>query len=284
MLNGTAPRNVFTVDLEEWFHICSVGGPLAPQHWDRLPSRIEQTTHRVLELLDSTRVQSTFFVVGWVAERYPRLIETIVAAGHEIGSHGYAHRHAFELGPEPFVADLRAGVAALQAAGVPHVGMFRAPEWSINGRSLWALDALTREGFSLDASMAPLKLVGDVRYPRHPHLRQTPSGPILEVPPLVADRFGQVMPMGWGWGWRMSSPTRVLRAVEAANHRGRPAVFTLHPWEVDPDPPRVRLPMRLAFAHYYRLDGFFQRVREVLRGSGGGFGPIGLVTPVTDTP
>ena len=94
--------------------------------------------------------------------------------------------------------------------------------------------------------MAPLRLVGDVSYPRYPHVRPTAAGRILEVPPLVADRFGQVMPLGWGWGLRMSSPRRVLQAVEAENHQGRPAVFTLHPWEIDTNPPRVRLPMRMS--------------------------------------
>ena len=98
--------------------------------------------------------------------------------------------------------------------------MFRAPEWSINARSPWALDVLAEEGFGVDASMAPVKLVGDVSYPRYPHIRNTPAGPITEMPPLVADRFGQVMPMGWGWGLRMSSPGRVLRTIAAGQSCG----------------------------------------------------------------
>jgi hypothetical protein len=153
------------------------------------------------------------------------------------------------------------------------VTLFRAPEWSINDRSLWALDILVEEGVKIDASMAPLRIVGAVTYPRYPHIRRTPAGPITEVPPLVADRFRQVMPMGWGWGLRMSSSRRVLRTIEAVNRAGLPAVLTVHPWELDPDPPRVRLPARLHFAHYFRLSGFHTRLNEVLEGAA--FGRMG---------
>jgi len=165
----------------------------------------------------------------------------------------------------------------LRAVGVRPVSLFRAPEWSVNDRSLWALDVLVEEGFRLDASMAPLTMVGSLGFPRCPHVRQTAAGPIVEVPPLVADRFGQVMPLGWGWGLRMSSPRRVLDAIEGVNRQGQPAVLMVHPWEIDPDPPRVRLPARLHFAHYFRLGGFADRLRTIL--SGGRFGPIGRIAP-----
>ena len=259
------PRNVFTVDLEEWFHVCGVGGALASDNWDRLPARVEQTTRSVLDLLEATQVRATFFVVGWVADRHPRLIEAVLAAGHEIGSHGYHHARVYDLGPDRFREDLRASVRALTAAGAGSPTMFRAPEWSIDGRSVWALQTLVEEGITVDASMASTRIVGAVTNPRHPHRRHTPAGPITEVPPLVVDRFGQAMPIGWGWGLRMSSPRRVLRAIEAMNRAGAPAVLTVHPWELDPDPPRVRLPPRLQFAHYFRLSGFRDRLRDILR-------------------
>jgi polysaccharide deacetylase family protein (PEP-CTERM system associated) len=267
-------RNVFTVDLEEWFHICASGhASLQPERWDRLPTRVELTTTLLLDLLDRRGVRATFFIVGWVAERHPELIRTVRAAGHEIGSHGYLHQKAYELGPDRFRSDLRESIRAVSEAGAGPVTLFRAPEWSINDRSLWALDTLAEEGVRVDASMAPVRIVGAVTYPRYAHIRRTPAGPITEVPPLVADRFGQVMPMGWGWGLRMSSPRRVLRPLEAVNRAGRPAVLTVHPWELDPDPPRVRLPARLHFAHYFRLSGFHARLNEVLGGAT--FGRIG---------
>jgi polysaccharide deacetylase family protein (PEP-CTERM system associated) len=257
--------NLFTVDLEEWFHICGVGGSLAPEQWDTLPSRVELTTHRLLDLLDRTQTPATFFVVGWVAERHPELIEEILSAGHTVGSHSYSHTRAYELGRDGFRDDLRRSIRALAGVGASNVNCFRAPEWSINNRSLWALDTLVQDGIRIDASMAPLKMVGDPVYPRVVHRRQTASGSLLEVPPLVADRFGQVMPMGWGWGLRMSSPARVLRTIANANASGIAAVLTIHPWEIDPEPPRVRLGPRLHFAHYFRLSGFEERLYTVLR-------------------
>ena len=270
---GSDPCNLFTVDLEEWFHVCGVGGLLAPQNWDRLPARVEPTTRALLEMLDRRRVRAAFFIVGWIAERYPHLVEAVRAAGHDIGSHGYRHERAYDLGPEAFRDDFRQSTRALAAVGVDRVTMFRAPEWSINNRSLWALQRLVEEGVEIDASMAPVRMVGETGYPRYPHIRQTAAGPITEVPPLVADSFGQVRPMGWGWGLRMSSPPRILRAIDTVNRAGIPAVLTVHPWELDPDPPRVRLPLALHFAHYFRLRGFQKRLDEVLRSAA--FGRIG---------
>lgn len=259
--------NIFTVDVEEWFHVCGAGGRLGQSHWHALPSRVVSTTRRLLEALDSAGISATFFIVGWVADRHPALVQEILSAGHEVGSHSHWHRRVYELTPETFADDLNAGVAALVAAGAPRPTSFRAPEWSINDQVPWALDVLARAGFSIDASMAPLEMVGRRDSPRHPHVRATPSGDILEVPPFVADRFGQVMPMGWGWGLRMSSPQRVLSLIARANRLGQPAVLTVHPWEVDPDPPRVWLPPRLMFAHYFRLGGFEQRLMEIMKGT-----------------
>ena len=257
--------NALTVDVEEWFHICGVGGRLASAHWDTLPSRVVTTTRMLLDDFDRAGARATFFVLGWVAERHPHLVAEIQSAGHDIGTHGFSHTRVYELEPESFAADLRRSLTSLAAAGAAHVAAFRAPEWSINDRSLWALEVLAREGLSADASMAPVRLVGREDYPRAPHVRPTSSGPIREYPPLVADRFGYAMPMGWGWGLRMSSPRRVLRTIEAANREGRAAVLMVHPWEIDPDPPRVRLPTALWFSHYFRLDGFRQRLSDVLR-------------------
>jgi peptidoglycan-N-acetylglucosamine deacetylase len=266
--------NVLTVDVEEWFHICGVPA-LQPETWPRLTSRVEFTTRLLLDELDGAGIKGTFFVLGWIAERYPELVAAILAAGHEVGSHGFWHRRVYELDAAAFADELRASVRALENAGADPITAFRAPEWSINRRSEWALDVLVQHGFGVDASMAPLRIVGDVSFPRGPYVRLTGAGPILEVPPLVADRFGQVMPMGWGWGLRMSAPARVLSEIERANQLGRPAVLTIHPWELDPNPPRVALPAGLRFAHYFRLDGFRERLRAIVRGAR--FGPLQAV-------
>lgn len=256
--------NLFTVDVEDWFHVCGAGGHLDRAHWDALPSRVVPTTRRLLELLDAAGVRAVFFVVGWVAERHPGLVAEILAAGHEVGSHSHLHRRVYELSAAQFADDLEGAARALAQAGAATLRAFRAPEWSITNRAPWALTELVRRGYCVDASMAPVRLVGRVDNPRVPHLRHTPAGPIVEVPPFVADKYGQVMPLGWGWGLRMSTPSRVLDAIRLANAAGSPAVLTVHPWEVDPDPPRVALPPRLRFAHYFRLGGFEQRLKEIV--------------------
>jgi peptidoglycan-N-acetylglucosamine deacetylase len=273
--------NAFTVDLEEWFHVCGADA-LGPAQWDRLPARIMPTTMWLLDLLDRRQIRATFFVVGWIADRYPQLVGAIALAGHEVGSHSYWHRRVYELERKTFADDVTAGCHALAAAGVSGVQAFRAPEWSINARSMWALDELVRLGFRIDASMAPLKMVGSVTFPRHPHVRPTAHGPILEMPPLVTDRFGQVMPLGWGWGLRMSSPRRLLRAIGRLNDAGQPAVLTIHPWELDINPPRVALPLALRFAHYFRLTGFRGRLEQILQGAP--FGPLSTLMPAATAP
>jgi polysaccharide deacetylase family protein (PEP-CTERM system associated) len=272
--------NAFTVDVEEWFHICGVEA-LGPAAWETLPSRVERTTHLVLDELAASDTRATFLFVGWIAERYPRLVEEVLAAGHEVGSHSYWHRQVYRLTPAEFAADLAAGLRPLRDAGAPPVRCFRAPEWSLRADCPWALETLARQGLTVDSSLAPVRLVGDPAGPRDPHLRLTPAGSILEMPPLVTDRFGQAMPIGWGWALRMSSPRRILRAIDDANRRGRPAVLTIHPWEIDPDPPRVSLPWRLRFAHYFRLEGFGGRLRTLLRE--GRFGRLDAAAAVYDT-
>jgi polysaccharide deacetylase family protein (PEP-CTERM system associated) len=266
-------QNFLTVDVEEWYHVCGVGGALAPERWDTLASRVELTTDLVLELLADRRVRATFFVLGWIAERHPSLIERIAREGHEIGSHGFSHRRVYEIGPDEFGAELARSCQAIQAAGGGRPRGFRAPEWSINDRSLWALDVVARHGFRYDSSMTPLRLVGNPAYPQAPHLRGTPSGPLLEVPPLVRRRFGQNVPLGGGWGLRMCPASVALREIAARNRRGEPATLFVHPWEMDPDPPRVSLPWALAFSHYYRLAGYRERLNDIIGGAA--FGPIG---------
>jgi polysaccharide deacetylase family protein (PEP-CTERM system associated) len=220
-------------------------------------------------------------VLGWVAERYPNLIEQIASAGHEIASHGQFHTPVYDLTPEAFAEELDRSVAALKAAGVASVRGFRAPQWSINDRSMWALDVLSRKGFAFDSSLAPLRIIGNPHYPWVPHTRSTAAGDLLEFPPLVERRFGEAFPLGGGWGLRMTAPYRVMKTMEARNRRGEPVALFVHPWEIDPDPPRVRLPLAKRFVHYFRLDGFASRLEVVLRGAE--FAPMGDVLGLPPT-
>jgi polysaccharide deacetylase family protein (PEP-CTERM system associated) len=264
--------NGLSVDVEEWFHICGVSGPLSYEHWPSLPSRVVDTTRRLLDLLSDHDVRATFFVLGWVAERHPDLIREIASGGHDIGSHGHTHRRVYELSDREFAQELAQCGHALAAAGVDRVVQFRAPEWSINDRSPHALDLLATHGFQIDSSMAPLRVVGNPTYPQRPHVRQTTTGSIVELPPFVGRWMGEQVPLGGGWGFRLSRPSSILQAIDASNRQNVPAVLWVHPWELDPDPPRVRLPARLWAAHYLGLSGFAGRLSEVLRGAR--FGPL----------
>ncbi len=271
-MSSLAP-NVLTVDVEEWFHICGVHGALAPEKWPALPSRVVETTDRLLDMVDRAQVKGTFFVLGYVAERHPQLVERIASAGHEIGSHGHMHARVYELTPETFAADLDRSLTAIAACGIAGVQGFRAPEWSINNRSLWALDILARKGFLYDSSMAPMRIVGHPAYPRTPYRRKTDSGSILEYPPAVVRRFGYDMPFGGGWGLRMSSPRTVLRELDARARAGMTSVLWVHPWEIDANPPSAWLPASKHFAHFFRLSGFASRLEAILRSAP--FGPLG---------
>jgi hypothetical protein len=138
---------------------------------------------------------------------------------------------------------------------------------------LWALDVLARKQFRFDSSMAPLRIIGNPAYPQIPHRRATSAGEVTECPPFVGRRFGQNIPLGGGWGLRMTAPGDVLRTIERRNREGQPAVVWVHPWEIDPEPPRMRLPWAQRFAHYFRLEGFTERLDELLGGAA--FGPMG---------
>jgi len=257
-------ENAFTVDVEEWFHICGVGGNFGEESWTKLPSRVVETTKRLLDLLDGRHVQATFFVLGWVADRYPHLVSCIRSAGHEVASHGYSHRRVYELGPEAFEKDLDRSLAALSRAGVDPVLGYRAPEWSINDRSLWALEILARRGFLFDSSMTPLRLIGNPSYSEIPHSKITPSGEIVEFPPLVGRHLGQNYPLGGGWGLRMHSPRTVLRRIEERNNIGLPVALFVHPWELDLEQPQPELNRVSRFRQYTNLDTMYHKLERLL--------------------
>jgi len=236
---------------------------------------VDETTDILLHMFERRHVRATFFVLGWVAERHPGLIPRIMQGNHEIGSHGYRHRRVYEMDPRAFEKDLDRSLEVLAGAGSGPVLGFRAPEWSINDRSLWALDVLAGKDLRFDSSMTPLRLVGNPSYSQVPHRRPTRNGDLLEFPPLVARRMGQNIPLGGGWGLRMSSPRTVLREIANRNRLDVPVALFVHPWEIDPHPPRCSLPLGLRFAHYFKLGGFRERLDEILAGAE--FGPMGEV-------
>jgi polysaccharide deacetylase family protein (PEP-CTERM system associated) len=257
-------ENILTVDLEDWFHICGVEQSIPEASWTDLESRVSGNTIKLLDILSKKGVVATFFVLGFVAEKHPELIGKINRSGHEIATHGYAHKRVYTLTPELFREDLRRAIGTISAITEKPIKGYRAPEWSIRDDSLWGLDILQEEGIEYDSSMAPLPIIGNPTYSKIPHTMNLAAGPLWEFPPLVASTPLVNLPLGGGWGLRVF-PYRMIRStIRRLNKEGQPALIYLHPREFDAHCPRVRLPLAKKFVLLARLERAEQRLHRLL--------------------
>lgn len=234
--------NALTVDVEDYFQVSAFEHRISRADWASIPPRIEASTDRLIELFDEAGVRGTFFVLGWVAERFPRLVQRIAAAGHELASHGFWHRLVYEITPDAFREDLtRARDAIEQAAGVA-VTTYRAPSFSIGPRSLWALEILAELGFTVDSSIFPIRhdRYGMPEARLEPHRLATTAGTLTEFPPSVWQLGRFNLPIAGGGYFRLYPLSVTLRGIAAVAARQRPFMFYLHPWEVDPEQPPIR--------------------------------------------
>lgn len=256
-----------TIDVEEYFHVENLRPVAPPETWDALPSRVEGQVERLLDVLDRFAMKATFFTLGWVAARNPRLIERIAMCGHEVASHGFGHEMLTSLDRESFRRDLRRARALLEDAAQRPVVGYRAPTWSIGPRTEWALDVLVEEGYRYDASVFPVRhdRYGDPAAPIVPHRRVRPAGTIVELPPLVWRVGGTNLPAAGGGYLRLLPAWFVRSAVRQAVREARPAVLYLHPWEIDPGQPRFAALGRVrALRHYAGLAGFERKLAGLL--------------------
>jgi polysaccharide deacetylase family protein (PEP-CTERM system associated) len=231
--------NALTIDLEDWFCVSNFDHVIARDGWSAQESRLEAPTRRILDLLDAHSVKATFFVLGWIAERHPRLIREIHERGHEIGSHGYAHRLVYQLSPEEFRCDLRRSLDVLHEATGAQIRGYRAPSFSLRRGMDWAWDALHAAGIRYDSSIFPVlhDRYGEPDAPRFPFPIASRGGVILEFPLSTISAFMRNLPVAGGGYFRLY-PLAVTRwAVRRINREGHPAVVYLHPWEFDPDQP-----------------------------------------------
>lgn len=260
--------NALTVDVEEYFHPNVMDDVLSPEQWGSMPPRVERNTYRLLDLLDEHRQHATFFVLGWVAERWPDMIREIARRGHEIACHGYAHRLAYRLGPEEFRADVRRARSILEDCfGAPPVG-FRAASYSIVSSTLWALDILIELGFRYDSSIFPVRhdIYGIPGFARFPVVVRRPAGEILEIPASTVRWSGQNWPMAGGGYLRLLPYGFTRWAVRRVNERdGQPAIVYVHPWECDVDQPRLPAPRLTSLRQYANLHRTEPRLRRLLR-------------------
>lgn len=259
--------NALTVDVEDYFHAEALR-PVAIKHgWDGLPSRVVENTGRVLDLFDREGVRGTFFVLGWVAQREPGLIREIARRGHEIGCHGMSHRLIFSQTREDFRAETRDARALLQDVSGQPVRGYRAATFSITRDSIWALDELVQAGFEYDSSIFPIThdTYGIPSAPVDPYRIGTPSGALIEFP-LSTLQCGPLRLPASGGGYFRLLPEFVARWLLArVNHAGRPFIFYMHPWEIDPGQPRFELTLRSRLRHYTNLGGFEARLERLLR-------------------
>lgn len=259
--------NAMTIDVEDYFHV-SVFDGLVPRHeWGRFESRVCANTERLLGIFDEAHVRSTFFVLGWVAERYPQLVRRIASAGHEIASHGYEHRLIYDQTPSAFRNDVRRAKQLLEDAGGRPVLGYRAPSYSVTPKSLWALDVLLEEGYRYDSSIFPIRhdRYGIPLSARAPYPIERRSGTLVEVPgsttrlgplnlPVAGGGYFRILPYWWTrWG--------IARVNEIER---RPAIFYLHPWEIDPGQPRLKAGRLGRFRHYRHLDETESRLRRLV--------------------
>ena len=225
--------NAMTIDVEDYFHVSAFDGVVPRRQWDRLQSRVCANTERVLSILDDGGVRGTFFVLGWVAAKFPSLVRQIAACGHEIASHGYAHRLVYDQTCAAFRDDVtRAKEVLERAAGVEVCG-YRAPSYSITPRSLWALDELIAAGYEYDASVFPIHhdRYGIPVSARHPYRIEREGGSLVEVPASTARVFGLSLPVAGGAYFRLLPYAWTRWGMDRINRvEGRSAVFYLHPW------------------------------------------------------
>jgi len=259
-------RNAVTVDVEDYFHASAFSKIAPPESWDRYPSRVELHTRRVIELLAQLELRATFFVLGWVAQRFPALVREIQAAGHELGCHSYAHRLAYEMTPAEFREDTRCALRAIEDAAGSPVRAYRAPTFSITHRSLWALEILLELGFTIDSSVFPTwnPLYGIPNAPRSPFRIRIQGAELLEFPLPVVRIVGYGVPVTGGVYLRLWPRQVQFMGVRKMTKRSEPVVMYFHPWELDPEQPRLASPFGPKFYHYAGLSQTEARLRRLL--------------------
>ena len=255
--------NALTIDLEDWYH----GVELPAGRWREFEDRLVPATGRLLEILDRCEVRATFFVLGDVAERHPDLVGEVRDRGHEIGTHGCSHRFVYEQGPEEFREDIMRSLALLGGCGCTDVIGHRAPYFSITRQSLWALDVLAELGLRYDSSIFPIP---NYRYGipgarQWPHRVELDGRSLVEFPISTWRVAGRSVPVAGGAYFRLLPYAITRRGIAAINRSGKPAIFYLHPWELDPAHPRIRLPRRIAVTHYANLGATERRLTRLLR-------------------
>lgn len=261
-------RNALSFDVEDYFQVEALSGAVHRADWSGMPSRVEANTDRLLDLLAVGGTKATFFVLGWIADHHPSLVRRIAAAGHEVACHGYSHEAVYRQAPDTFREETRRSKALLEDQAQCRVRGYRAASWSVTARSLWALEILAEEAFDYDSSIFPIRhdLYGMPGAPRGPHriILEQGRGSLIEFPPSTVRLGPLTLPVAGGGYFRLL-PWPVTRwAIHRVNGEGLPFMFYLHPWEVDPGQPRVKVGLKSRFRHYTNLSVCASRLERLL--------------------
>lgn len=261
-------RNALSVDVEDWFQVGAFETTIDKESWDSRLHRVERNTDAVMALFAAAGVKATFFTLGWVAARYPGLIRRIAEAGHEVASHGWDHSRVFRMTPEQFAQDLKRTRTVIEdAAGNAIIG-YRAPSFSIDMRTPWAHQILAQEGYVYSSSVAPLRH-DHYGWPEAPRFAFRPlaDSDLIELPVTTVRIGGRNFAAGGGGFFRLLPYSLSQWAIRRVNARERrPAIFYFHPWEIDPDQPRVpEAPLKSRLRHYANLDRMAPKLAKLLR-------------------
>jgi polysaccharide deacetylase family protein (PEP-CTERM system associated) len=269
VLKAVAPiLNAMTVDVEDYFHVAALAKSIDRSSWDQMEYRAEESTRRLLDLFEESDIHAKFFVLGWVARRSPDLVREIARRGHEVASHGMSHKLVYNQTPEEFSRETYESKALLEDIIGMRVLGYRASTYSITRRSLWALDILHEAGFEYDSSIFPIRhdTYGIPDAPQSPSRIATPKGAsIVEFPMSTAPMFGTRIPVSGGGYFRLLPYWLTRSGLAKLNGElNRPFIFYLHPWEVDPEQPRVRTSLKSRLRHYTNLDRCEARLRRLI--------------------
>ena len=260
-------QNALTIDVEDYFQVAALAEAVDYDDWASMEYRVEANTDRILSLFDEAGVKGTFFTLGWVAERSPEMVKRIAAAGHEVASHGYSHQLIYNQTPEVFREETIRSKKILEDIVQAPVTGYRAASYSITNESRWALDILAEQGFTWDSSIFPVHhdRYGMPGTPRWPHRLTTDNGYELAEFPLSTLKFpGYTLPIAGGGYFRLFPYWFSRMGLGSINRQGKPFVFYLHPWEVDPGQPRLDVKWFSRFRHYNNLDVCEQRLATLL--------------------
>lgn len=255
-----------SVDVEDYFQVSAFDNHISRSDWGNIPARLPRNIDRILEIFDSNNVTATFFTLGWVCERFPEIVRKIVAQGHELASHGHDHRRVWDLGYDRFMQDAESTRKRLEDTSGSPIKGYRAPSFSIGTQSMWAYDALCEAGYAYSSSVFPIRHdhYGLPAAPRFP-FRVLPAG-MLEIPMSSVNVFRRNWPASGGGYFRLmplSYSRWATRRISGAEKM--PVMFYFHPWEIDPDQPRIPgIPLKARFRHYVNLSRFESRLIKLL--------------------